>query len=145
MKRDRDATDFVALRESYGNREDNCPFCVRQNAGNIYLKNELCFGIKDGYPVTDLHMLVIPKRHVSDFFELYEPEKHACMRLLDEAERIVKAQDPAIAGFNVGINAGEAAGQTVHHCHVHLIPRRTGDVEQPRGGVRNVIPGKGAY
>ncbi len=91
-------------------------------------------------------MLVIPKRHVSDFFELYEPEKHACMRLLDEAKHRAKAAGfrPS-PGFNVGINVGEAAGQTVHHCHVHLIPRRTGDVEQPRGGVRNVIPGKGAY
>ena len=145
MKRDRDATDFRALRESYGHREDTCPFCVRQNAGNIFLENELCFGIKDGYPVTDLHILVLPKRHVSDFFELYEPERHACIRLLDEAKRRAKAQDPSIAGFNVGINVGEAAGQTVHHCHIHLIPRRTGDVEQPRGGVRNVIPGKGAY
>ena len=145
MKRDRDATDFRALRESYGHREDTCPFCSRQKIGSISLENELCFGIKDGYPVTDLHMLVIPKRHVSDFFELYEPEKNACVRLLDEAKRRAKAQDPTIAGFNVGINVGEAAGQTVHHCHVHLIPRRTGDVEQPRGGVRNVIPGKGAY
>lgn len=145
MKRDRDATDFRALRESYGHREHTCPFCARQEAGNISLENELCFGIKDGYPVSDLHILVVPKRHVSDFFELYEPERHACIRLLDEAKRRVKAQDYTIAGFNVGINVGEAAGQTVHHCHVHLIPRRTGDVEQPRGGVRNVIPGKGDY
>jgi diadenosine tetraphosphate (Ap4A) HIT family hydrolase/5-methylcytosine-specific restriction endonuclease McrA len=145
MKRDRDATDFRALRESYGHREITCPFCARQKGGHIALENELCFGIKDGYPVTDLHMLVVPKRHVSDFFELYEPEKHACVRLLDEAKRRAKAQDPSIAGFNVGINVGEAAGQTVHHCHVHLIPRRIGDVEQPLGGVRNVIPGKGAY
>jgi len=145
MKRDRDATDLRALRESYGHRENTCPFCALQKAGNISLENELCFGIKDGYPVTDLHMLVVPKRHVVDFFELYEPEKHACMRLLDEAKRRAKAQDPTIAGFNVGINVGEAAGQTVHHCHVHLIPRRTADVAQPRGGVRNVIPGKGAY
>ena len=145
MKRDRDATDFRALRESYGHREDTCPFCARQEAGNTSLENELCFGIKDGYPVTDPHILVLPKRHVSDFFELYEPERHACIRLLDEAKCVVKAQDPAIAGFNIGINVGEAAGQTVHHCHIHLIPRRIGDVEQPRGGVRNVIPGKGNY
>jgi ATP adenylyltransferase len=145
MKRDRDATDFRALRESYAHREDSCPFCCRQKTGKISLQNELCFGIDDGFPVTDFHMLVIPRRHVSDFFELYEPERHACMRLLGEAKRRVIAQDPAIVGFNVGINVGEAAGQTVHHCHVHLIPRRTGDVEQPRGGVRNVLPGKGDY
>ncbi len=145
MKRDRDATDFRALRESYGQREDSCSFCARQKAGKISLENELFFGIRDGYPVTDLHMLVVPKRHVSDFFELYEPERHACIRLLVEAKREAKTQDPTIAGFNVGINVGEAAGQTVDHCHVHLIPRRIGDVEEPRGGVRNVIPGKGAY
>lgn len=145
MKRDRDATDFRVLRESYSHRENTCPFCARQKAGNISLENELCFGIKNGYPVTDLHMLVLPKRHVVDFFELYEPERHACMRLLDKAKHRAKAQDPTIAGFNVGINVGEAAGQTVHHCHVHLIPRRIGDVAQPRGGVRNVIPGKGTY
>jgi diadenosine tetraphosphate (Ap4A) HIT family hydrolase len=145
MKRDRDATDFRALRESYAHREKACLLCARQGDGHIAVENELCFGIDDGYPVTELHMLVIPKRHVADFFELYEPEKHACMRLLDEAKRRAKAQDASIAGFNVGINVGEAAGQTVQHCHVHLIPRRTGDVEQPRGGVRNLIPGKGGY
>lgn len=144
-KRDRDATDFRVLRESYGHREISCPFCARQKAGDILLENELCFGLKDGYPVTNHHMLVIPKRHVSDFFNLYEPERHACMRLLEEAKRRVQAEDISIAGFNVGINVGEAAGQTVHHCHVHLIPRRSGDVEEPRGGVRNVIPGKGPY
>lgn len=145
MKRDRDATDFRALRESYGHRETACLFCVRQKAGSIVLENELCFAIKDGYPVTDLHMLVIPKRHAADFFELYEPERHACLRLLEEAKKKVQEEDSSIGGFNVGINVGEVAGQTVHHCHVHLIPRRSGDVEQPRGGVRNVIPGKGAY
>ena len=145
MKRDRDATDFRALRESYAHREKACLFCARQIDGYIALENALCFGIKDGYPVTDLHMLIRTKRHVADFFELYEPEKHACMRLLVEAKRRAKTEDPTIAGFNVGINVGEAAGQTVHHCHVHLIPRRAGDVEQPRGGIRNVILGKGAY
>jgi|SRR5215831_12199489 len=145
MKRDRDATDFRALRESYSHRDEKCPFCTRQKAGDFILENELCFGIKDGYPVTDLHTLVIPKRHVSDFFELYEPERHACVRLLEEAKQKTRTEDSTILGFNVGINIGEAAGQTVHHCHVHLIPRRKGDVVEPRGGVRNVIPGKGAY
>jgi diadenosine tetraphosphate (Ap4A) HIT family hydrolase/5-methylcytosine-specific restriction endonuclease McrA len=145
MKRDRDATDFRALRESYSYRDGKCPFCVWQKPGILILENELCFGIKDRYPVTDQHMLVIPKRHVSDFFELYEPERHACVRLLSEAKQQVKREDPNVAGFNVGINVGEAAGQTVGHCHIHLIPRRLGDVAQPRGGVRNVIPGKGSY
>jgi diadenosine tetraphosphate (Ap4A) HIT family hydrolase len=145
MKRDRDATDFRALRKSYGDRETSYPFCARKKSGTILLENQLCFAINDRYPVTDFHMLVIPKRHASDFFELYEPERHACMRLLEEAKRRTKSQDASIVGVNVGVNVGEAAGQTVPHCHIHLIPRRTGDVEQPRGGVRNIIPGKGAY
>jgi diadenosine tetraphosphate (Ap4A) HIT family hydrolase/5-methylcytosine-specific restriction endonuclease McrA len=145
MKRDRDATDLRALRESYAHRDEKCPFCFRQKTGNLVLENELCFGIEDGFPVTHHHMLVIPKRHVSDFFALYEPERHACVRLLSTAKQKVKSQDPTVAGFNVGINVGEAAGQTVDHCHIHLIPRRRGDVAQPRGGVRNVIPEKGNY
>jgi diadenosine tetraphosphate (Ap4A) HIT family hydrolase len=145
MKSDRDATNFREFRESYAHRDDKCPFCARQKTGNLILENELCFGIKDGYPVTDHHMLVIPRRHVSNFFELYEPERHACVRLLNAAKEQVKESDATVAGFNVGINVGEAAGQTIDHCHIHLIPRRTGDVAQPRGGVRNVIPGKGSY
>jgi diadenosine tetraphosphate (Ap4A) HIT family hydrolase/5-methylcytosine-specific restriction endonuclease McrA len=145
MKRDRDATNFRALRESYAHRDEKCPFCGRQKTGDLILENELCFGIKDRFPVADHHMLVIPKRHVSDFFELYEPERHASVRLLNAAKSRVKSEDPTVVGFNVGINVGEAAGQTVDHCHIHLIPRRVGDVEQPRGGVRHVIPGKGEY
>jgi diadenosine tetraphosphate (Ap4A) HIT family hydrolase len=145
MKRDRDATDFGALRRSFSTRDEKCPFCVRQKTADLILENELCFGIKDGYPVTALHMLVIPKRHVSDFFELYEPERHACIRLLTAAKNQVRGSDATVVGFNVGINVGDAAGQTVGHCHIHLIPRRKGDVAQPRGGVRNVIPGKGSY
>jgi diadenosine tetraphosphate (Ap4A) HIT family hydrolase/5-methylcytosine-specific restriction endonuclease McrA len=145
MKRDRDATDFRALHASYSYRDDGCPFCTRQKTGDLILESELCFGIKDGYPVTDHHMLIIPKRHVSDFFALYEPERNACIRMLDAAKLKAKKDDSAIAGFNVGINVGDAAGQTVGHCHIHLIPRRIGDVAEPRGGVRNVIPGRGYY
>jgi len=87
-------------------------------------------------------MLAIPRRHVADYFDVRQPERNAIQRLLEEERARLHERDPAIAGFNVGINAGEAAGQTVFHCHVHLIPRRVGDVENPRGGVRGVVPGK---
>ena len=79
------------------------------------------------------------------WFDLYRPEKAALERLLDDQRSTIQIADPSIAGFNIGINSGEAAGQTIFHCHVHLIPRRPGDVKNPRGGVRHVIPGRGAY
>jgi ATP adenylyltransferase len=95
--------------------------------------------------VTPLHALVVPRRHAKTFFDLYEPERRAINLLLDEMRRTVLDEDKAVQGFNVGMNCGETAGQTIMHCHVHLIPRRAGDADQPRGGVRAVIPGKAAY
>ena len=90
-------------------------------------------------------MLAIPRRHVSDYFDLRQPERNAIQRLLEEGRRRLRERHPEVAGFNVGINAGEAAGQTIFHCHVHLIPRRIGDVDNPRGGVRGVVPGRRGY
>lgn len=98
---------------------------------------------KDGFPVTPLHTLVIPKRHLATYFDLSQFELKACDSLLHEVKAAIQAADPTVEGFNIGMNCGEAAGQTVFHCHVHLIPRRIGDVDQPRGGVRHLIPGKG--
>ena len=95
--------------------------------------------------MTPLHTLVIPKRHVRSYFELGRPELNACHRLLEREKEIIEHQDGNVEGFNVGINDGEVAGQTVFHCHIHLMPRRRGDVEDPTGGVRNVFCGKGAY
>ena len=85
-------------------------------------------------------MLAIPRRHVADYCDLDQPERNAIQRLLEDGRAQLRERYPEIAGFNVGINAGEAAGQTIFHCHVHLIPRRVGDVENPRGGVRGVVP-----
>jgi diadenosine tetraphosphate (Ap4A) HIT family hydrolase len=85
---------------------------------------------------------VIPKRHVAEMFDLSRPETNAYNELLRTAKRDIEKTDPKVAGFNVGFNYGEASGQTVKHCHLHLIPRRVGDVDNPAGGVRNVIPGK---
>lgn len=95
--------------------------------------------------MTSLHTLVIPKRHVPGYFELGRAELNACQRLLEQEKRAIERADTGVEGFNVGVNDGATAGQTVFHCHVHLIPRREGDVDDPTGGVRNVIPGIGAY
>ena len=128
----------------YGNREPGCVFC-EVDASDILEQNELAFARLDGFPVTKGHTLIITRRHVPDFFSLTPPEMNAVRQLLALRRAAILKADPRVTGFNVGVNAGEAAGQTVMHCHVHLIPRRTGDVDAPRGGVRHTIPGKGYY
>jgi len=111
----------------------------------IISENELVYAIRDKYPVTPLHSLIIPKRHVVDYFSLTKDELLSCDVLLKEVKDSIQSDDELVGGFNIGINSGEAAGQTIFHCHIHLIPRRVGDVENPRGGVRHLIPGKGDY
>ena len=108
-------------------------------------ENALAYVIRDGYPVTQYHSLFIPKRHIADYFGLTQAEINAINQLIKRQKKLLDETDPTIDGYNVGINCGESAGQTVFHCHVHLIPRRKGDVENPRGGVRHVISGKGSY
>ena len=100
---------------------------------------------KDRYPVTEGHHLIVPKRHRVDFFELTEQEHLDARKLLIEVKEALCSEDPTIEGFNVGMNCGRTAGQTVFHCHIHLIPRRQGDVDDPTGGVRGVIPAKQKY
>jgi ATP adenylyltransferase len=123
---------------------DPCLFC-NLPPERIVSENELAYAIRDGFPVTPLHTLIIPKRHVVDYFGLTEAEVLSCNDLLKAMKTAIVSADPTVIGFNIGMNAGAAAGQTVFHCHIHLIPRRGGDVEDPRGGVRHLIPGKGAY
>ena len=144
MKRDRDDTDFRDVADSYSKREKGCPFCEVPSE-SIVAEEELAFVIKDRYPVTKGHLLVIPKRHVATYFDLFRPELNAISRLLSNQKECVEAEDSSVSGFNIGINSGKSAGQTVFHCHVHLIPRRTKDVKNPRGGVRGVVPGKADY
>lgn len=144
MKRDRDATDFRAIRAAYAKTQPECPFCATDDR-KLILENSLAFVVNDRYPVTERHLLVVPKRHTPDYFDLGTAELRACQRLLADARAFLLEQDASILGFNVGINSGEAAGQTVMHCHIHLIPRRPGDTPNPRGGVRGVIPGKADY
>jgi len=143
-KGDRDATDFRAVREGLNAKVSGCVFCDLPR-DRVTGENSLALAFRDGYPVTPLHTLIIPKRHAATWFDLTEPERRAISLLLDEVRKGILAQDRTVEGFNVGMNSGEVAGQTVFHAHVHLIPRRRGDVENPRGGVRGVIPGKASY
>ena len=143
-KRAEDDADFMGILDSYSDRDADCIFC-NDCEGRIIAANELCFAIRDGFPVTDLHTLIIPKRHVADYFDLYQPELNAIHDLLAQQKQIIMQEDKSVTGFNVGINAGKSAGQTIFHVHVHLIPRRDGDVDQPKGGVRGVIPQKQSY
>jgi diadenosine tetraphosphate (Ap4A) HIT family hydrolase len=143
-KRAEDDTDFRGILDSYSDRDADCVFC-NNCAGRIIAENKLCFAIRDGFPVTDLHTLIIPKRHVADYFDLYQPELNAIHDLLSRQRQSIMHEDKTVTGFNVGINAGKSAGQTVFHVHIHLIPRRNGDVEEPRGGIRGVIPRKQSY
>ena len=143
-KRDTDDTDFRGTLDSYSDRETSCIFC-NLGAGRIIAENELCIAIKDAFPVTEHHTLVIPKRHVADYFDLHQPERNAIEAMLHEQRQSILDEDNTVTGFNIGINAGASAGQTVFHVHVHLIPRRDGDVADPRGGVRGVIPSKQRY
>jgi diadenosine tetraphosphate (Ap4A) HIT family hydrolase len=122
----------------------SCLFCPIPPE-RIIAENELAYAIRDAFPVTDGHTLVIPKRHAQDYFELTSEELLACDDLLRQIRKDILSGDSAVEGFNVGMNVGEVAGQTIFHCHIHLIPRRRGDVENPRGGVRGVIPKKQSY
>ncbi len=122
----------------------DCLFCNIPTV-RIVLENELAYAVRDGYPVTEMHSLIIPKRHIQDYFDLTKEELIACDQLIRSLKDEISNSDNSVNGFNIGINSGETAGQTIFHCHIHLIPRRTGDVDNPRGGVRNVIPGMGNY
>lgn len=125
-------------------RENGCLFC-NVDEERLIAENELAFAVRDGFPVTELHSLIIPRRHVSDYFELTKEELLACNELLRIVKEEILARDTSVKGFNVGANSGLVAGQSIFHCHIHLIPRREGDVPNPKGGIRHVIPGKGAY
>jgi diadenosine tetraphosphate (Ap4A) HIT family hydrolase len=122
----------------------SCLFCEISNE-RIVAENDLAYAVHDGFPVTELHTLIIPKRHVEDYFGLTQEELLACDDLIRSLKDEIMNSDSSVDAFNIGMNAGESAGQTIFHCHIHLIPRRSGDVENPRGGVRHLIPGKGNY
>ena len=144
MKRDRDDTDFRVFG-SHTSTVNPVVYFVKFLSDRIIAENELAYAIRDSYPVTEMHTLIIPKRHVASYFDLGRPEINACNDLLESARHAILQSDPAVSAFNMGINIGEEAGQSIFHCHIHLIPRRSGDVQNPRGGVRGVIPDKQSY
>ena len=125
-------------------RLSGCPFCCPASRYELLTELPDAYAMLDGYPVSPGHALVIPKRHVENYFDLTPGEQTACWTVANRARRLL-AERFAPDAFNVGINAGRAAGQTVMHAHIHLIPRYAGDVPNPRGGVRHVIPGKADY
>jgi len=120
-----------------------CPFCTLP-ADRIVASNELAVAIRDGFPISPGHTLIIPKRHHGSFFEATADERNSMLTLLDQARREI-AIELSPDGFNIGINDGAAAGQTVPHLHIHLIPRFTDDCEDPRGGVRWIMPERARY
>lgn len=122
----------------------DCLFCNIPN-DRVIATNELAYAVRDGFPVSHLHTLVIPKSHAVDYFSLTKSELLACDELIRRVCNEIKNEDATVTGFNIGLNAGESAGQTIFHCHFHVIPRRLGDVDNPKGGIRHVIPGKGHY
>ena len=135
----------MTLEDKQGEKRDPnnpCLFC--KDARGVSLTNELAYSARDSYPVSPGHTVVIPRRHVASFFELTPEEINACMALInDERKLLDEAFKPD--GYNIGVNIGSAAGQSILHVHIHIIPRYEGDVENPQGGVRHVIPRKGHY
>ena len=121
-----------------------CLFCNIKESGSAD-ENELAYASYDSYPVTDKHCLIIPKRHVENYFDLTEEEIIACDQLIKKIKKEIENKDTNVKGFNIGANSGKVAGQSIMHCHIHLIPRREGDVDNPQGGVRSVIPLKQHY
>ena len=123
----------------------SCPFCGDGVETRMIAGEGAVIAIRDKYPVTNLHTLILTRRHVSDYFDFTLEEREDADRLLRSLKKQIQKEDQLVTGFNVGVNCGLSAGQTIMHAHIHLIPRRDGDISNPRGGVRGVIPHKMAY
>ena len=124
--------------------KNSCIFC-NMDAFDVQAENDYAYVINDAFPITEMHALIIPKRHVKTYFDLNADELGACHDLLNSMRSGILDEDSSVEGFNIGMNNGTVAGQTIDHCHIHLIPRREGDVINATGGVRNIIPGMGDY
>ena len=122
----------------------DCIFC-NIDQSRIVRETKYSIVIRDLFPVSHLHSLLIPKRHVEEYFDLTTEEHLDLFEVLKVEKNSINREDSTVTGFNIGINCGKDAGQTIFHCHIHLIPRRSGDTSEPRGGVRGVIAGKQNY
>ena len=126
------------------NPNNPCLFCNISQSGSVH-ENDFAYVSYDSYPVSKYHCLIIPKRHIKDFFDLSNKELIACSNLIKIIKKEIINKDKTVKGFNLGTNIGKISGQSIMHCHFHLIPRREDDVENPQGGVRSVIPQKQHY
>ena len=124
----------------------NCPFCeiINNDIQRIIFQNDLAIVLRDGYPISNGHTLIIPKRHVDSYFSITKEERNAIFELVEQTKKDIDNEFKPDA-YNIGINDGVEAGQTVPHLHIHLIPRYKGDAEDPRGGVRWLFPDKADY
>jgi diadenosine tetraphosphate (Ap4A) HIT family hydrolase len=136
--------EYRHLNQIDHSQGSDCPFCRLDSDRELITESATAYAIFDKYPVSDGHALIIPKQHLADYFSLPDRAKTACWLMVDRVKMLL-LQRFKPDGFNVGINVGDAAGQTVSHVHIHLIPRYIGDVGNPTGGVRNVIPDRGNY
>ena len=121
-----------------------CLFCNTPTK-EIIFQNDFALATFDSYPISKYHSLIIPKRHIKSYFDLSNEELLSCHDLVKKIKNKIILDDTTVTGFNIGSNSGKSAGQSIFHCHIHLIPRREGDVENPQGGVRSVIPSKQYY
>ena len=125
-------------------RDPNNPCLFCKDAKGVSLDHQLAYSARDSFAVSPGHTLVIPRRHVASFFELTPEEVQACMDLISEEKKLIDEEFQP-DGYNIGVNIGPAAGQSIMHVHIHIIPRYKGDVENPQGGVRHVLPKKAYY
>lgn len=141
-KSNKDQTDF---RQDIKEIKEGCPFCQASLNREVIIENEYSLAFLDEYPVSTGHTLVVARRHIDDYFKLSVTEQVGVDELLLIRRNQLLQEDSSIVGFNIGVNCGKAAGQTIDHCHIHLIPRRAGDTPHPEGGVRGVIPDRMSY
>ena len=141
-----DQSHIPAAGENSFSCVSGCLFCeLPEDKFEVIDENELCLTLHDSYPVTEGHCLIVPRRHAATYFDMNGEEIEAATRLLQRSRERLQANGSDVSGFNIGMNSGKSAGQSVFHAHIHLIPRRDGDQENPQGGVRNIFPEKARY
>jgi diadenosine tetraphosphate (Ap4A) HIT family hydrolase/5-methylcytosine-specific restriction endonuclease McrA len=143
VKSNKDDTDFRGAEKT--DTDPNCRFCPGNIKDRIVEEWDTVLAFEDRFPVSEGHLLIVPKRHAPDWFLMTERERREADDLIRVLRNRLSESDKTVTGFNVGMNCGASAGQTIFHAHIHLIPRRDGDTPNPTGGVRGVIPDKMCY